>query len=80
MIQFGPVSNNKISLIERQRIVKPLIDQNEYKFLELGKLKVLLIRDPSATVAEAALCVQVGSWMDPKEHQGLAHFLEHMLF
>ncbi len=27
--------------------------------------------------AAAALCVHVGSFSDPKEAQGLAHFLEH---
>ena len=28
----------------------------------------------------AALCVEVGSYSDPKEIPGLAHFLEHMVF
>ncbi|KAF6174382.1 hypothetical protein GIB67_027853 [Kingdonia uniflora] len=31
-------------------------------------------------VAAAALCVGMGSFSDPIEAQGLAHFLEHMLF
>ena len=26
------------------------------------------------------MCVQVGSFSDPMEAQGLAHFLEHMVF
>lgn len=30
--------------------------------------------------AAAAMAVGVGSWADPKQAQGLAHFLEHMLF
>ncbi|KAJ7533128.1 hypothetical protein O6H91_13G034400 [Diphasiastrum complanatum] len=30
--------------------------------------------------AAAALCVGVGSFSDPRDAQGLAHFLEHMLF
>ncbi|XP_068634694.1 nardilysin-like [Aristolochia californica] len=30
--------------------------------------------------AAAAMCVGVGSFLDPVEAQGLAHFLEHMLF
>ncbi|CAK9254097.1 unnamed protein product [Sphagnum jensenii] len=30
--------------------------------------------------AAAAMCVGVGSFSDPKDAQGLAHFLEHMLF
>ncbi|KAG9445281.1 hypothetical protein H6P81_016621 [Aristolochia fimbriata] len=30
--------------------------------------------------AAAAMCVGIGSFLDPIEAQGLAHFLEHMLF
>ncbi len=30
--------------------------------------------------AAAAMCVQVGSFADPAEAEGLAHFLEHMVF
>lgn len=47
--------------------------------LENG-LKVILISDPSFNSSAASLAVRVGSLADPKEHSGLAHFLEHMLF
>ena len=47
--------------------------------LENG-LKVLVISDPKFNNSAAALEVQAGSLMDPKGRQGLAHFLEHMLF
>lgn len=30
-------------------------------------------------LAAVALCIQVGSFFDPPEIQGLAHFLEHMV-
>lgn len=43
-------------------------------------MKVLLIRDPKATMAEASMNVEVGSWHEPKDYPGLAHFCEHMLF
>ncbi|XP_024542665.1 nardilysin-like isoform X1 [Selaginella moellendorffii] len=33
-----------------------------------------------AKKAAAAMCVSVGSFSDPKDAEGLAHFLEHMLF
>lgn len=42
--------------------------------------KVLVIEDESAQIAQAALCVNVGSWTEPDNYPGLAHFLEHMLF
>ncbi|KAK9727334.1 hypothetical protein RND81_05G274200 [Saponaria officinalis] len=35
---------------------------------------------PQTKKAAAALCVGMGSFSDPYEAQGLAHFLEHMLF
>ncbi|KAI4368936.1 hypothetical protein MLD38_017436 [Melastoma candidum] len=42
-------------------------------------------RDPSSAPSQtkkaaAAMCVGMGSFSDPPEAQGLAHFLEHMLF
>ena len=43
-------------------------------------LKVLLISDPETDISAASLSVNVGSMSDPWEIQGLAHFLEHMLF
>ncbi len=47
--------------------------------LENG-LEALLISDPGTHQSGAALAVQVGSWDDPKERAGMAHFVEHMLF
>ncbi|KAI9118671.1 hypothetical protein K1719_011003 [Acacia pycnantha] len=35
---------------------------------------------PQTKKAAAAMCVEMGSFSDPFEAQGLAHFLEHMLF
>ncbi len=47
--------------------------------LENG-LEVYLVSDPGSDQSAAALAVEAGSWMDPKEYPGMAHFLEHMLF
>ena len=56
-------------------------DRCTYRALELdNKLMVFLIHDPTTETAASALQVNVGSLRDPIEHQGLAHFLEHMLF
>lgn len=36
--------------------------------------------NPKEKLAAVALCIDVGSWYDPKDIQGLSHFLEHMIF
>jgi secreted Zn-dependent insulinase-like peptidase len=36
--------------------------------------------DPEGAKAAAAMCVQVGTFSDPSEAEGLAHYLEHMVF
>lgn len=43
-------------------------------------LEALIISDPGAEQSAAALAVEAGSWDDPLEYPGMAHFLEHMLF
>lgn len=43
-------------------------------------LRVMLVSDPAADTAAAAVNVFTGSWSNPEDAQGLAHFLEHMLF
>lgn len=43
-------------------------------------IEALLISDPSFTQVSAALSVEAGSWDDPEEHPGMAHFVEHLLF
>ncbi len=64
-----------------ESIVKSPIDQKQYRYLELdNRLKVLLVSDSEADKSAAALDVYVGSGSDPENWQGLAHFLEHMLF
>lgn len=56
-------------------------DESTYRRLTLDNgMKVLLLSDPKFNKSSAALAVGVGSLSDPKNRQGLAHFLEHMLF
>lgn len=40
----------------------------------------MVISDPNANKAAAAMSVDVGAASDPVGLPGLAHFLEHMLF
>ncbi|MBE9396620.1 insulinase family protein [Pontibacterium sp. N1Y112] len=56
-------------------------DSREYLTFTLNnQMKVLVISDPTSSKAAASLDVAVGSNANPKEREGLAHFLEHMLF
>ena len=62
-------------------IIKPKIDHNEYKFIELeNKLQVLIIYDKDTDKSATSMTVNAGFYDDPIDTQGLAHFLEHMLF
>lgn len=62
-------------------VIVPQTDARSYRYVELdNRMKVLLVSDPTADKAAAALDVHVGSRQDPVDRQGLAHFLEHMLF
>eukprot|EP00929_Paragymnodinium_shiwhaense_P114058 TRINITY_DN82380_c0_g1_i1.p1 TRINITY_DN82380_c0_g1~~TRINITY_DN82380_c0_g1_i1.p1 ORF type:complete len:1178 (-),score=331.73 TRINITY_DN82380_c0_g1_i1:149-3682(-) len=62
-------------------IVKPDLDKRNYRFLTLPNgLQVLLASDPEADAAAASMSIKTGSFDDPPEYLGLAHFHEHMLF
>ena len=72
---------NSTSSFAKEAIVKSRMDERQYESIVLpNQLKVLLISDPNSDKAAAAMDVYVGSASNPKERQGLAHFLEHMLF
>lgn len=56
-------------------------DDRTYRWLTLeNKLRVLLVSDASTDKSAAALAVYRGSFHEPADKSGLAHFLEHMLF
>jgi insulysin len=60
---------------------KPSLDDRSYRVIQLrNKLEALLVHDPETDKAAAAMDVNVGSFSDPPDLQGLAHGLEHMLF
>lgn len=62
-------------------IFKPRIDKREYRRIVLpNSLEVLLISDPDTDKAAASMGVSIGYFSDPDGLEGLAHFLEHMLF
>jgi insulysin len=62
-------------------VIKSPNDHRNYRALTLANgMQVLLISDPKTDRAAAAVSVAAGANSDPQEFQGLAHFLEHMLF
>ena len=62
-------------------IYRSLSDDRGYRYLTLdNQLSVLLISDPASDKSAASLDVHVGSFQNPEDREGLAHFLEHMLF
>jgi insulysin len=60
---------------------KASTDRSEYRHLVLENgLRVVLLSDPDLNKSSAGIAVNVGSYNDPEDRAGLAHFLEHMLF
>lgn len=65
----------------RQSIEQSPGDQRQYRHLRLDNgLKILVASDPHAVHSAAALAIDAGHFQDPVSAQGLAHFLEHMIF
>ena len=57
------------------------LDPNEYRYVALDNgLQAILISNADSVQSAAALSVDVGAYHDPEGWDGLAHFLEHMLF
>ncbi|PKI40059.1 hypothetical protein CRG98_039512 [Punica granatum] len=66
---------------EEVEIVTARTDKRQYRRVVLkNSLEVLLISDPDTDKCAASMAVSVGSFSDPEGLEGLAHFLEHMLF
>ena len=56
-------------------------DEREYAAVTLDNgLQVLMVSDATTEKSAAALSVGVGAFSDPMDFQGMAHYLEHMLF
>ncbi|RUO68939.1 insulinase family protein [Idiomarina ramblicola] len=63
------------------RVVRSSGDKRDYQHLTLeNQLRVLLVHCPDSPKAAASVAVNAGHFDDPEHTQGLAHFLEHMLF
>ncbi|MFY8275228.1 insulinase family protein [Pseudoalteromonas sp. SSDWG2] len=74
------ITSSPAQLIPENLVVSPN-DKRSYDTLKLdNNIEVILVSDPSAEKSAAALSVGVGLLHDPMTQQGMAHYLEHMLF
>lgn len=81
IIVLTAVGYSMIRLSQTPEVITSDADPYSYQYMELENgLKVLLVNTPDADKASAAMSVSVGSMDDPKDREGIAHFLEHMLF
>ena len=76
--------DNAYTIVENRAtlpILNPALEGRKVEKLVLDNgLQIYLISDPGADQSAAGVAVGAGSWEDPKEYPGMAHFLEHMLF
>jgi len=77
----APPPTSEAAQPERVEVRKSPNDSREYRYLTLpNKLRMVLVSDPETQKSAAALAVYRGSFHEPEDRPGLAHFLEHMLF
>lgn len=56
-------------------------DKRTYEvFMLKNGIEVITVSDPDLATSAATLSVGVGQFQDPEDAQGIAHFLEHMIF
>lgn len=74
------MSTENIKILDKEIIISTN-DQRSYRHITLSNnLTCILIHDITTEKSSACMDVMIGSLCDPIEAQGLAHFLEHMLF
>lgn len=77
----GLSSNHDLPRAVEELENRPHGDRRKYQYAELPNgLRVLNIQDAKTFQAAVAVSVKAGSFNDPTEFPGLAHFCEHMLF
>ena len=60
------------------KIETPSLAKREVRKIRLENgLEAVLISDPDTNQSGAALAAAVGSWDDPSDRPGMAHFVEH---
>ena len=71
----------EIDLYADDSVNKSPSDKRTYNIFTLKNgIDVITVSDPDLVTSAATLSVGVGQFQDPDNAQGIAHFLEHMLF
>lgn len=75
------MATDAMPLTPEPAVIVSANDDRQYATLTLpNQLEVILVSDPNAEKSAASLSVSVGLLFDPMSQQGMAHYLEHMLF
>ena len=83
---FSRLLNASYNYTEVQDLSQLKIETPSLSNREVGKIRlangldVYLVSDKDTDKSAAAFAVNVGSWSDPKDYPGMAHFVEHLLF
>jgi insulysin len=81
VLLFISVIKSQITENDPIQVRTPDEDYRSIEVITLDNgLEVVMVSDPFALYSSAAMDVGVGSFSEPPEILGLAHFLEHMLF
>lgn len=81
LVVIVAVGFSMLRLNQDDTLITSPSDPYSYQHMRLlNGMKVLLVHTPDSEKAAAAVTVDVGSGDDPIGREGLAHFLEHMLF
>jgi insulysin len=78
-----PAKNSFIDIEDQNKLEfrSPTLSNRKVAKIQLSNgIKAYIISDEKADQSGAAIAVMAGSWSDPKQYPGMAHFLEHMLF
>jgi insulysin len=81
----GGGGSGKFTVVAPDKLAPPILTptlkkQVVTKSRLANGMGVYIVSDPSLEQSAMAVGVQVGSWKDPKDSLGMAHFVEHMMF
>jgi insulysin len=75
------INHDEYEVINDQSVTsKRNPDRKTLKILLSNGLQAFLVSDPSLEESAASISVEAGTWDDPDEYEGMAHFVEHLLF